>query len=319
MTRYEIDGLGYHVEEMGYGDPLVLLHGFTGSAENWRELMGQLSHRRRVIAIDLPGHGGTDRPEDIRRYEMGYVALDLARLLAEIDATPAHWLGYSMGGRLALYVGVHHPDAVRSLILESASPGLIDVAERRERRLQDERLADRIETEGVEQFVNAWEQLPLFASQKRLPADVKAKLRRQRMNNSAVGLARSLRGMGTGVQPSLWAELSTIERPVLLLAGALDGKFVDINRQMATALPQGQLNVIENAGHAVHLEQPARFAEVVETFLGSVLPSGQNLAETKQSDEDQRGNGQLLEARIQARQIVRPADGQPVADKERHG
>jgi 2-succinyl-6-hydroxy-2,4-cyclohexadiene-1-carboxylate synthase len=203
--------------------------------------------------------------------------------------------------------------------LESASPGLAGEAERRERRLQDERLAGRIETEGVERFVNTWEQLPLFASQMRLPADIKARVRRQRLNNSAVGLARSLRGMGAGAQPSLWAELAAIKRPALLIAGALDAKFVTINRQMAVALPQGRLNIIENAGHAVHLEQPARFAEVVEAFLGSVSPNGQDLAEAKQSDEDERGDGQLLEARIQARQIVRPADGQPVADKKRHG
>jgi 2-succinyl-6-hydroxy-2,4-cyclohexadiene-1-carboxylate synthase len=224
-----------------------------------------------------------------------------------------------MGGRLALDIAVHHPTAVRALILESASPGLVDVAERRERRLQDEELAGRIEAEGVERFVNTWEQLPLFASQRHLPADVQAGIRRQRLNNSAAGLARSLRGMGAGVQPSLWAELATIDRPALLIAGALDPKFVTINRQMAVALPEGRLNIIENAGHAVHLEQPARFAEVVEAFLSSVSSSGQNLAETKQSDEDQRGDGQLLEARVQARQIVCPTDSQPVLDKKRHG
>lgn len=288
MTRYEVDGLGYNVEETGSGLPLVLLHGFTGCAENWRDLMGRLRNCFRVIAIDLPGHGQSDKPDDIQRYEMDRVALDLARLARMLDATPAHWLGYSMGGRLALCVAARFPDGVRSLILESASPGLADRAQRNERRLQDERLAERIESGGVIEFVNAWEQLPLFASQKHLPVDVQAGLRRQRLSNSAHGLAYSLRGMGTGVQPSLWAELPLIDRPALLLAGALDAKFVAINRQMAASLPSNRLTVIENAGHAVHLEQPAVFAEVIASFLGCVLPNGrQHLAESKQSDKDE--------------------------------
>lgn len=207
-----------------------------------------------------------------------------------------------MGGRLALYMAARRPDVVRSLILESASPGLADAAQRRERRRQDEQLAERIESGGVAAFVDAWEQLPLFASQKHLPDEVEDKLRRQRLNNSARGLARSLRGMGTGVQPSLWAELPGIGQPTLLLAGALDAKFVAINREMAVALPDGQLRLIEKAGHTIHLEQPALFAEVVAGFLSCVLShGGQNVAEAKQSDEDQRGDGQLLEARVQTR------------------
>ena len=98
-TRNEvIDGLRYAVEETGAGEPLVLLHGFTGCAANWRPLLPRLAECHRVIAIDLPGHGNSGAPGSVARYKMPRVAADLIELLTRHDATPAHWLGYSMGG-----------------------------------------------------------------------------------------------------------------------------------------------------------------------------------------------------------------------------
>lgn len=267
MRDYEIEGLRYCVVEAGAGEPLVLLHGFTGSAAGWRDCIAEFSKYYRVIAIDLPGHGLTDAPGNVERYRMERVAADLAALLDLLCATPVHWLGYSMGGRLALYIAVHYPDLARSLILESASPGLGDKAERQTRRDQDEALADRIETEGLLAFVTAWEDLPLFATQKRLPSNVRAALRAQRLSNSRRGLAGSLRGMGTGAQPSLWGRLGAIDRPVLLLAGALDDKFVAVNTQMAASIRGAQLQIIPDAGHAVHLERPEVFDAAVLDFL----------------------------------------------------
>ena len=101
------------------------------------------------------------------------------------------------------YVAVHYPQLVRSLVLESASPGLATAAERQLRRAADEALAERIERDGIPAFVSAWEQLPLFAGLAWLPAEERAALRAQRLANNATGLANSLRGMGTGAQPSL--------------------------------------------------------------------------------------------------------------------
>src|SRR5207253_3632168 len=126
-------------------------------------------------------------------------------------------LGYSMGGRIALYTAFS--SFFRALILESASPGLADPGEREQRRLSDETLAASIERDGVPAFIERWENLPLFASQKTLPLDCREKLHQQRLQNSATGLAQSLRGVGTGVQQSLYAQLPTLNIPVLLIAG----------------------------------------------------------------------------------------------------
>lgn len=267
MTRYTKNGLRYAVTETGRGAPLILLHGFTGSADGWQPLARRLADRHRLIAIDLPGHGRSDAPRDATRYRMERVAADLAALLLERDAAPADWLGYSMGGRLALYCAIEYPHLVRRLVLESASPGLTGTLEREARVAEDEALAARIERQGVAAFVNYWESLPLFASQARLPEATRAAQRAQRLDNNAQGLANSLRGMGTGVQPPLGPRLPELARPALLVVGELDEKFVAINRRMAAALPDGRLAVAPDAGHAVHLERPAWFSAAVGGFL----------------------------------------------------
>jgi 2-succinyl-6-hydroxy-2,4-cyclohexadiene-1-carboxylate synthase len=251
--------------------PLVLVHGFTGSAAGWgNHLDSFASWGLRVIALDMLGHGKSDAPGDPARYSMEHCQRDILAALEELDVRKgeAILLGYSMGGRIALYTAFS--GFFRALILESASPGLADPNEREQRRMSDEALAASIEREGIAAFVERWERLPLFASQARLPQEVREKLHTQRLRNSARGLAQSLRGVGTGVQPALHARLPTLHIPVLLIAGELDTKFCAIARQMAQALPQAQLCIVPNAGHTVHLEQPEVFDTIVKDFCLSI-------------------------------------------------
>src|SRR5579884_412747 len=180
------------------GPTLVLLHGFTGSALGWDGLLDAFaSAGLRVIALDLHGHGRSDAPPDAWRYAMEHCQADI---IAALDLLGVHsgeaiLLGYSMGGRIALYCAFS--GYFRALILESASPGIADPIEREQRRLSDMALADRIERDGIASFVHYWENLPLFASQHSLPPDKQAALHQQRLNNNPQGLANSLRGVGT--------------------------------------------------------------------------------------------------------------------------
>lgn len=277
MIKNTSDRLHYHVIETGKGAPLVLLHGFTGSSQEWLPFIPDLAAHFRVIAVDLPGHGQTQGPGNCHSYQMPAIADELESILHDRQAHPAYWLGYSMGGRLAIYIAVHRPQLVKSLILESASPGLATAAERRLRREQDEALALRIETHGVPAFVAEWEKLPLFDSQRQLSPQTREALRQRRLTNKAGGLASSLRGMGTGVQPSLWADLPTASVETLLLAGELDSKFVTINQRMAANMPNAQLRIVPKAGHAIHLEQPEVFMTEVLRFLHRRKPNGQYL------------------------------------------
>lgn len=281
MNPFNVDGLAYSFEDSGRGAPLVMLHGFTGSSETWRSFLPKITANRRVICIDLPGHGRTSGDSDPSRYQMERVINDLATILSGIDAVPADWLGYSMGGRLTLFAAVNRPDLVRSLILESASPGLESEEARAQRLLEDQKLADYIDEIGLERFIDEWEKMPLFSSLNTLPVEVRSGLRRERLQNSAAGLANSLRGMGAGAQPSLWPRLGGVNMPALLLAGELDPKFVEINQRMVIRLPHAQLIIIPGASHIIHLEKPEVFLSEVVSFLDRHSHNRHDLSDTE--------------------------------------
>lgn len=260
-------GIRYYVEITGAGHPLVLLHGFTGSGRSWDAASLGLSDAHTLIAVDLIGHGQTDAPADAVRYSMERSVGDLCAVLDRLSIERSAVLGYSMGGRLALHLALAAPERVTSLILESASPGIEDGAERMERRRSDERLARRIERQGVEAFVRHWESLPLFAGLQRVSDGARARLHAERLAHPGHGLANSLRGMGAGTQASLWARLSELSIRVLLIAGAEDQKYCSIAVAMHRLLPNAELAIIPDAGHVVHLEQPEAFARQVREFL----------------------------------------------------
>ncbi|MGH7541218.1 MAG: 2-succinyl-6-hydroxy-2,4-cyclohexadiene-1-carboxylate synthase [Gemmatimonadota bacterium] len=257
-----------HVSLRGAGEPLLLLHGFTGSGAAWgeRTLRG-LAATHRVLAVDLPGHGRSDDCADPRRYAMEEVLADLERVLDAEGIDRAAWVGYSMGGRIALAAAVRRPERVGRLVLESASPGLETEEERAARRRSDAAVAARIEREGIEAFVDYWTDRPLFATQRRLPHDVRAAVRRGRLANRPDALAACLRGLGAGSQPSFWPALPGVRAPTLLLVGSDDAKFREIGERMRDALPETRLTLVPRAGHAIHLEKPTAWLEAVTGFL----------------------------------------------------
>ena len=244
---------------------MILLHGFTGSGKSWPEsALAPLVDRFSVACVDLPGHGGSHFSEDPAEWT---VARTLDRLSAVQEACfgrPSNWLGYSMGGRIALQAAASGIP-MRALLLESASPGLATPDERSTRRLQDEELADRIESEGIEPFVDGWARLPLFESQAALPNATRDALRARRMTNNPAQLARALRGLGTGAQSSVHGRLSELPMPVALITGSLDTKFGQIAEAMKQRIPTVSHTVVPDVGHTVHLEAPAIWATWVAT------------------------------------------------------
>jgi 2-succinyl-6-hydroxy-2,4-cyclohexadiene-1-carboxylate synthase len=221
-----------------------------------------------VITPDLPGHGRSIAADDGPVHSFDACLDRLAATLEQAGHARAHWIGYSMGARLALAFAVRFPERVASLLLIGARAGIENASERAGRRRADEALADRIETDGIEAFVDEWLAQPLFASQQRLGCEFVAAQRRQRLDNDARSLAASLRGLGPGAQPPLFDDLPRLDVPVLLVVGALDRTFVAHARDLERRLPSAEVLEIADAGHAVHLEQPAAFVEAVREFLG---------------------------------------------------
>ena len=261
------DGLTLHAAVSGHGPPIVLLHGFTGSGETWVTLRSTLESSRTVVTIDLPGHGRSTAPVHAARYRLRRLADDLARVLDALALGQAAFLGYSLGGRAALHFAAAHADRLTALVVESSSPGIADEGERAARRTSDAELAEAIERGGIQAFVDHWEALPLWASQAALPDVARAALRTQRLANDPRGLATSLCGAGAGAEPALGAELRTVTVPALVIAGALDLRYVDFAQMLAGLLPGARMVTVPGTGHAVHLEQPAAFASLVREFL----------------------------------------------------
>ena len=237
-------------------DRIVLAHGFTQTAKSWDTVAGLLRQRlpdADVVAVDMPGHG--DAAEV--RADLWQSALRLTQIGGR-----GTYIGYSMGGRVALHAALSHPDAVQRLVLIGATAGIDDDVERAARRLADEVLADRIEEIGTEAFIDEWLTNPLFAQ-----LTASNDQRGDRLRNTSSGLAASLRSTGTGVQVPLWDRLGQITVPVLVLVGGEDAKFRGLGARLTAMLPRADLVTVPGVGHSVHVEAPATTVVAIADWL----------------------------------------------------
>lgn len=249
---------------------VVVVHGFAGSAATVTELVAPLVGRHRVVVPDLVGHGRSDAPDAVDLYSMAACVDQLDVMCTALGVERVAVVGYSMGGRVALHWALRHPDRVSSLVTIGATPGPATEEQRAERVDADRALADRIERDGLVWFDRHWSALAIFATQAvRVSSARRAQLADVRIGQRAVGLANSLRGMGTGAMPHLTSgALGLVSARALVTAGADDHKFVAIGRQLAADLPHGRFEPVPEAGHAAHLEQPGTVGRLVRDELG---------------------------------------------------
>jgi 2-succinyl-6-hydroxy-2,4-cyclohexadiene-1-carboxylate synthase len=257
--------LGYEVSGHRGFPKVLFLHGFMGSSADWRDVAAVIGDRAFCIALDLPGHGASlgHTPE---AYTMEGTARAVVRTLDDLEARRPVIVGYSMGGRLAMYLALRYPGRCAGLFLESASPGLESAGERAARRDADEEKAKGLESGDFENFLSDWYRQPLFAPLAREEGLLR-RIIEARRHNDPLELARSLRGMGTGSQPSLWEELEGLAVPALAVAGELDGKYGGISSRMASITPKVEPATIPGVGHNAHDEAPAQYAALLGRFL----------------------------------------------------
>jgi len=249
--------------------PVILfLHGFLGRGAEWWPVMKSLAPDYRCVAVDLPGHGDSTGLQFPQRYTLGGASDGLIDLLGFLDVDQCIIVGYSMGGRLALYFTLCFPERVNKLIIESASPGLQTPVERAERIRNDEVRARQLEAGDMVTFLRDWYDQPLFASLHRT-AGLVDRLKSSKKHNDSFELARSLRAMATGQQTSLWERFFTLRVSTLYITGALDVKYTGIARRMDQMNPSVHTTVIPGAGHNVHAELPTVYLQHLIDFISN--------------------------------------------------
>lgn len=264
-----INGITYYVErhQQNPNKPnLLLLHGFMGSGQRFQSAIPLLKEFANPFTIDLLGHGQTEGATSAKRYSVGHQTVDLKQLINDLFEFPPFLHGYSMGGRLALRYALAFPQTIRGLIIESTNYGLNDEQARQKRRKIDEERAEAIETDYLA-FVEKWQALPIFKNETDESKSSYNPTQNIQEQQDPKQMANSLRGFGTAQMKSVKDDLSKLTRHVLILAGKSDTKYVNISREMNEQFRQNSLQVIPDAGHRVHIDQPEAFVLAVKKFI----------------------------------------------------
>ncbi|MEG0322357.1 MAG: 2-succinyl-6-hydroxy-2,4-cyclohexadiene-1-carboxylate synthase, partial [Raoultibacter sp.] len=241
--------------------PVVLLHGFAQSTESWETVAPLLAERRFVVAFDFVGHGRSDKPNDPSVYEMSEVIEALSAFLHDQFTAKVALVGYSMGGRVALSYASLEPSRLSALVAESAGLGPKSGQQHSAMQRRDADLIERLLSSDIESFTSYWESLPLFETQKRLPEELRERVRQGRLANDPRALAYTVRGTGQHSMVDLMEHIKRFPMPILYIAGILDRKYLKIAENLQ--YEKNVTCVLLNTGHNTHLEDPEAFARQV--------------------------------------------------------
>ena len=225
---------------------IVFVPGFMQRGDAWAPLLEHLPERINARTLDHSEHDLTGRLDEIAAAGEGAVLC-----------------GYSLGGRLALRAALREPSRYRGVITIGSSSGIEEPVARSSRAEADARLAGWMETMPIEEIVTVWERQPLFADQSDALVDAQ---RPGRLSHDPRSLALLLRTAGQGVLAPVWHELERLEPPLLAVAGVRDERYARAAERMADVAPAGRAVLVENAGHAAHLQQPEAVAALIADF-----------------------------------------------------
>lgn len=254
--------------ELKQKNPIIFLHGFTGTTTDWNFLKDQVPENFSPIFIDLIGHGKSDSPNNVEYYEAKFQIEILKYILEYLELKEVVLVGYSMGGRLALSFTIKNHDFVQALVLESTSFGIENEQERKERIESDEKLAEQISNSSVEEFINNWIKAPLFSTLKNAGYERFETMKNRKIeSNNLIGLKNTLLGFSTGKMENYSLYLDNLKAKTMLISGELDEKFVKINTRANSLLPNSELVIVKQSGHNVHFEKPKEFLKFLNRFL----------------------------------------------------
>jgi len=232
---------------------VVLVPGFTQTIASWRGVRRVLEESCEVVALDVPA-----------RDTFAATAISIG-----MQGKRAVYVGYSMGGRIALRLALDRPELVTALVLVSSTAGIDDEAARAERIASDEALADTVMRDGVDAFLEQWLAQPLFAT---VPPDAPGL--RERHDLSARYLAHCLRVLGAGAMEPMWDRLPELAMPVALVTGKADAKYEKVALSMLERMRGDAVHVRLDGGHSLPLEQPAVLGGFIASFVARHAGTG---------------------------------------------
>ena len=230
---------------------MLFIPGFMQRGDAWRPVAELLPERYPSRLLEHAEHSFEGRMAEIA------------------DADADFLVGYSLGGRLALRAALRAPGAYRGVVLVGATAGLEEGPMRVQRAEADEKLASWMEAMPIEDIVTLWERQPLFADQSEALVEEQ---RPGRLSHDPRSLALLLRTAGQGTLEPVWNELHSFELPLLAIAGARDDGYSAAAKRIASVAPNARAAIVEEAGHAPQLQQPAAVAGLITEFLERVSP-----------------------------------------------
>lgn len=257
----------HYIYRKSYKTPVVLfLHGFMGSAHDWLPIMEEIKDRYSSIALDLPGHGKTTTENHYwERCNIRNIAESICSFLYMLNIQKVYLYGYSMGGRLAMYLSVFHPRRFKGVIIESASPGIKENRERKIRMQHDSNISKLLISMNYKDFLNLWYKQPIFSNLNQR-ADFDSLIKSMEKNNPSQ-LACALKCLSVARQPELWSHLKEIKIPMHLLTGEKDIKFTSIANKITKINPSITHKTIKGSGHKIHFEAPMEIVNAIYTFF----------------------------------------------------
>jgi 2-succinyl-6-hydroxy-2,4-cyclohexadiene-1-carboxylate synthase len=246
-----------------------------GTGADWLRIAKLWANHFFCLMPDLPGHGHNTHRSISQPLDFDLVVEELKLFLKQLELDQVSLVGYSLGGRIALYAATQFPEKIAALVLESCTAGIGDEQTRRERAEADDKRAETLLTQGIESFVEQWYEMDLFSTLKRQPL-LLTEIKEKRKKNDPSWVAKILKELSPGRQPPLWEKLGSLPMPVMLMAGGLDAKYADLAARMGREIPEGIVKIIPEVGHNIHLENPEQFSEVVTVFLQDSLKPNSN-------------------------------------------
>jgi pimeloyl-ACP methyl ester carboxylesterase len=262
----EVAGQRVHVEQLGSGEPVVLLHGFGESTYSWRLVAPRLAERHRVIAIDLNGFGYTQRPRDPAAYTLAGQQRLVLGVLDRLGIASAHFVGHSYGGALTLWIAAHQPARVRTMALVDTAMPVYSTSRRT--RLANLRPLSFLFLRSFALRESAVQRgLRKAFHDDTLATRELARAYLERLRIAGIGDAYHGLTASNG-EPPAEIELAAVATPALLVWGRDDTLTPLRNgERIAAALPAARLVVIEDCGHAPMEERPQELLAALLPFL----------------------------------------------------